>query len=193
MKKIIENLKKYIEKFKNSVYHKGGFIEKEVIKMNELDNKILDVANYFLRIVDRDAGSSITPLKLQKILYYAQGFYLAKYNKHLFRNDFQAWVHGPANKKVYDKYRSYGSDAIDFPKEDINLKEDVKRHLDLIWGMFGIYDAKYLEFLTHQETPWINARKGYENSAICHEIITKESMKNYFLERINEYEECLQA
>ena len=51
---------------------------------------IFDVANFFLKIVDRDSGTTITPLKLQKILYYAQGYHLAYYDKELFSEDFQA-------------------------------------------------------------------------------------------------------
>jgi len=35
-----------------------------------------DVANYFLKILERDSGSSITHLKLQKLVYYAQAWHL---------------------------------------------------------------------------------------------------------------------
>ena len=58
-----------------------------------------------MKIVDRESGSTITPLKLQKILYYAQGYYLAMYDEALFPEDFQAWAHGPANEQIYEKYK----------------------------------------------------------------------------------------
>ena len=45
---------------------------KSKFKRNKKNCKIEEIADCFLRIVDRDSGSTITPLKLQKILYYAQ-------------------------------------------------------------------------------------------------------------------------
>ena len=152
--------------------------------MNELD--IYDVANFFLKIVDRDSGSTITPLKLQKILYYAQGYYLANYDKPLFEDDFQAWAHGPANEGIYDKYKSCKYNTIPMPKEDLPLMDDeLNDFLNDIWQTFGIYDGKYLEEQTHKESPWIEARKGYAPGEKCHEIITKESMKRFFKTVIN--------
>lgn len=152
--------------------------------MNELN--IFDVANFFLKIVDRDSGSTITPLKLQKILYYAQGYYLANYDKPLFKEDFQAWAHGPANEGIYDKYKSCKYNTIPMPKEDLPLMDDeLNDFLNDIWQTFGIYDGKYLEEQTHKESPWIEARKGYAPGEKCHEIITKESMKRFFKTVIN--------
>lgn len=143
---------------------------------------IFSIANFFLSIVDRESGSSITPLKLQKILYYAQGYYLAKENRPLFKEDFEAWAHGPANPGIYDKYKDYVSGAIDAPEDkDIPVLEDkLVDFLYSIWNTFGIYDGKYLESLTHQETPWIEARRGYQPGEKCSVIIKKESMKKFF-------------
>ena len=159
---------------------------KGVISMDKTN--IMNVAVFFLNIVDRDAGSTITPLKLQKILYYSQGYYLAMNNKELFKEEFQAWAHGPANPKIYDSYKKYGCNAIDKPavKDVPNFGTNIQEFLYDIWNTFGIYDGKYLEELTHQEEPWINARKGYEPGEICNNIITKESMKKFFKEKLNE-------
>lgn len=54
------------------------------------DYKIDDIADFFLKIVDRESESTITPLKLQKILYYAQGYYLAINDNELFSEEFEA-------------------------------------------------------------------------------------------------------
>jgi len=149
---------------------------------------IFDVANFFLKIVDRDSGSTITPLKLQKILYYAQGYHLAINGEALFQEDFEAWAHGPANPAIYDKYKEYGYNAIDVPKEDIESKGFNDKLVDFlydIWNTFGIYDGKYLEELTHTEEPWLKAREGYKPGESCNNIITKESMRIFFSEKIN--------
>ncbi len=142
---------------------------------------IFDVANFFLKIVDRDSGSTITPLKLQKILYYAQGYYLAYFDKELFPEDFQAWAHGPANEEIYDKYKKYDFNMIPYPTEKTTDVEDaIGEFLNDIWHTFGIYDGKYLEEQTHKEKPWIEARKGYAPGEKCQNIISKESMKEFF-------------
>lgn len=153
--------------------------------MNSLT--IFDIANFFLKIVDRDSGSTITPLKLQKILYYAQGYHLAYYDKELFPEDFQAWAHGPANEEIYEKYKEFGFNSIPYPEEEIPDIDDEKNDfLNDIWQTFGIYDGKYLEEQTHREKPWIDARKGYAPGAKCQEIISKQSMKDFFKALINE-------
>ena len=61
-----------------------------------------DIANWFLnenrKQLNFEDSEYITNLKLQKLLYYAQGCYLAKYDKVLFKDDFVAWEHRTSNK-----------------------------------------------------------------------------------------------
>ena len=147
---------------------------------------IFDIANFFLQIVDRDAGSTITPLKLQKILYYAQGFHLAMFDKELFSEDFEAWAHGPANVGIYLEYKEYGFQAIDKPKGKVPVLD--KKLIDFlydVWNTYGIYDGKYLEYLTHLEKPWIDARGNCKEGKHCNNIISKESMRLFFKTRID--------
>ena len=54
-----------------------------------------DAADYFLSKIDEDAGDVITNLKLQKLVYYAQGFSLALCGRPLFAERIEAWQHGP--------------------------------------------------------------------------------------------------
>lgn len=152
-----------------------------------------DIADYFLCIVDRESENLITPLKLQKILYYAQGYHLAIYDRELFPEDFQAWAHGPVNEKIYNKYKDWGYQCI--PKPNNTLKEFDEELIDFlndIWATFGIYDGKYLEEQTHKEEPWILARKGYGPGMKCTVTISKDSMKQYFRKVLNENQQQLQ-
>lgn len=55
----------------------------------------------------------ITPLALQKALYYIQGFYFAFYKIFLFPEDCQAWVYVPVYKNIYFSYRDYQFDPIE--------------------------------------------------------------------------------
>ena len=60
-----------------------------------------DVANYFLSLCDEDAGDLISNLKLQKLVYYAQGFHLAISGEPLFDEKIMAWEHGPVIPQLY--------------------------------------------------------------------------------------------
>ena len=51
-----------------------------------------DVANWFTCNIDREVGDSITHLKLQKLIYYAQAWSLALKGKTLFEEEIQAWA-----------------------------------------------------------------------------------------------------
>lgn len=55
----------------------------------------LDIAAWFLNEVDRKAGDSITNLKLQKLVYYAQAWAVTLLGRKLFEEKVEAWAHGP--------------------------------------------------------------------------------------------------
>ena len=63
--------------------------------------------------------------KLQKLLYYTQGFHLAIYGVPLFEEKLIAWEHGPVVKEVYDKFKEFGSNAISVPDTKITLNKKV--------------------------------------------------------------------
>lgn len=143
---------------------------------------IVDVADYFLCKVDIDAGSGITPLKLQKLCYYAQAWHVTLEGSPLFDEEFQAWMHGPANLALYRKYKDYGYQNIE-PPEGMDFScfspEQVEL-LDEVWDTYGMYDAKFLEDLTHQEDPWKDARRGCLPGDRCSTVITTEAMRRFY-------------
>ena len=83
-------------------------VEKLIRKHLNEKSRINMVIEYLL-----DQCEDVTPLALQKSLYYVQGFYYAFYNKFLFAEDCQAWAHGPAYLDVYYRYRDYKFDPIE--------------------------------------------------------------------------------
>ena len=139
-----------------------------------------DVADYFLTKASFN-DDDITNLKLQKLLYYAQGFHLALFDKELFNEKIEAWIHGPVCPDVYHEFKDYGANIIsdyqiskDFDK--IFSKEQLE-FLDEIYEVFGQYSAWKLRNMTHEEPPWINHEKNSEE-------IPKEEMALYFKTRI---------
>ncbi len=79
-----------------------------------------EIAKYFVSLVDEEAGDSISNLKVQKLLYYAQGGYLAFHDEPLFPEAIKAWAHGPVVPQVYHEYKQYGAGPI--PVEPVDLR-----------------------------------------------------------------------
>lgn len=143
---------------------------------------IFDVANYFLRRAELDSssGSVMTPLRSQKLVYYAQAWSLAILGEKLFDEEFQAWVHGPANPELWQAYKD--QECIDTSEAHVSNKfaREQLELLDEVWRVYGRFDAKYLEELTHNERPWQEARRGYAPGDRCSEIISTATMQEYY-------------
>lgn len=124
----------------------------------------------------------ITPLSLQKALYYVQGFSFAFYRTFLFTEDCEAWVHGPVYRDIYRRYSNYCFDPIDSIDEfDVSLLSgEEKLLLDSIVKHVCCYSGKTLESFTHTETPWVSARAGLPADASSNRIIPKQAIGEYF-------------
>lgn len=142
----------------------------------------LDIAKWFINATDRESGDAITHLKLQKLLYYAQGWALVQLERPLFDEDFEAWAHGPVVPSVYQHFRDKGYQALEPQRITRKLPKDITSLLDSILESHGIYSAKQLEKMTHGEAPWRAARGDLAPEARCTNIITKEEMARYFKE-----------
>jgi Uncharacterized phage-associated protein len=134
---------------------------------------VFDVADYFLAKTDLELGDIMTNLKIQKLVYYAQGFSMAILGKPLFDESIEAWEHGPVCPVLYHKYKGNKAMPID-PGKD--LKEASKpftsrqcKLLDDVYKTYGCYAAWTLREITHQDTAWHNA---YPNG-----VITLEAMQ----------------
>ena len=137
-----------------------------------------DVAKYFLSLNNEAEGDLISNLKLQKLVYYAQGFHLALHDKPLFEEDIYAWTHGPVVPELYHEYKEYGSGHVPCPEEfDFSILEDAREFLDEIYDTFGQFSAWKLRNMTHEEPPWREASDRRE-------VITHESLKEYFKTQI---------
>ncbi len=146
--------------------------------------KVETIAKYFIWKASQE-NKKISNKKLQKLLYYAQAWYLAIENKPLFKDDIEAWIHGPTIRIIYNEFKKFGFRPIEIKineKEIENIKNDDL--LDEVWKLYGKYDADYLEALTHNEEPWQKAREGLEFDQSSDNIISKDSMKEYYKDRL---------
>ena len=144
------------------------------------------VAKYFISRVDEDAGDSISNLKLQKLLYYAQGFQLALTDTPLFPEQIRKWAHGPVVPQVYHEYKQFGSGPIPIEAVDLNAYSAEERELlDEVQSVYGQFTASKLRNMTHQEPPW---REAEDNG-----VISTETMRTFFKTLLVEDEESVET
>jgi len=118
----------------------------------------LTVAKYFISRQDRSAGDLLSHLKLQKLMYYAQGYWVGHFGveQPLFNESIQAWKHGPVVKSVYHEYSKYSNKPIPHIDRPLALTETTGKYLDEIYRTKGKYSAWALREQTHREAPWLD-------------------------------------
>ena len=136
----------------------------------------------------------ITPLALQKILYYIQGIFMVNYDRPLFSEECQAWVHGPVYEEVYDMFKGFKYNPIEdkrfviFRDRFQMLTDEEKKVIDMVLNSFGMYSGKTLEGIAHKEAPWAEA---FDDNNVCgytNEPITKEAIRDYFKSISNKFD-----
>lgn len=138
------------------------------------------LANWFVNRADRDAGEAITHLKVQKLVYYAEAWFLANFDRSLTDEFFEAWAHGPVARRVYNKYRDKGWDALPPERARSLPDDDLTELLDVVYQQYGQFTAKRLEALTHKEKPWREARGDLPPEAKCTNLIDRLTMRNFY-------------
>ena len=115
-----------------------------------------DAAKYFLAQADDESGDLISNLKLQKLVYYAQGLHLALYDKPLFPEAVEAWTHGPVVPELYHAYKHHEAGSIPRPGDlDFSTFDAPTRELlDEVYSVYGQFSAWKLREMTHEEAPW---------------------------------------
>ena len=138
-----------------------------------------EIANWFILKNRIEAGDCrenyLTPMALQKLLYFAQGYYLGCYNRPLFRDSIEAWKHGPVVRSVYNAYSQFGGCGIDIVPDcnESDFSPHELRALNAVYDRFAQYSGIKLSQITHEPgSPWdTTARNG---------VIVLEKMRDYF-------------
>ncbi|EMB62836.1 type II toxin-antitoxin system antitoxin SocA domain-containing protein [Streptococcus mutans] len=165
-------------------YEKSLKATENLLKNGEADNKVL-TANYLL-----SKNDEITPLALQKLLYYVQGFSYAFTGKFMFQSDCESWVHGPVYRDIYFKYQKFGWEPIVFEKdydyETFFTSQEIQL-LDSIVKNLSVYSGKVLEKFTHEESPWLSARGELKEDEPSANIIAKDRIADFFCKIKDKY------
>lgn len=165
----------------------------------EENANILDVARLVV-LAASQKGIGVTPLKLQKLLYYLQAWNLVFFNTPVFQEEPEAWVNGPEYRKVYDHYKAY--QMFEFIKitseEKAQLDERVAQMMrtigfvheqqelfEEVLSKYGKMSSADLGLRTHNEDPWKNARNGLGIFDYSNNVITHASMAQYYCSLLN--------
>lgn len=181
-------MKKNEDKMGEAAYKKAMKAAEKIVEIFGVSDKMLLTISYIF-----EQMKEVTPLALQKILYFIQGIYMAMFQNPLYEEDCMAWVHGPVYEDVYDLFKDFKYNPIEDERFAIfrdrfeELSQQEKMVIDLVINTFGKYSGKVLEDITHEETPWKNARVGYDTSESCREIISKNAIRDYFLDVADRY------
>jgi len=152
---------------------------------------VFDVANYILEISREESEEGefelISHMKLQKLVYFSQGFSLALSEKPLFSEPIEAWEHGPVCPKLYHILKVYGATPITaiIDPEKISLNDNEKLLVKMVYDNYGQFSASRLRKITHKSGPWIDT--------MINSTIPQESMSKYFLSLVNVDSEKMSA
>lgn len=138
--------------------------------------KALDVAKYIVQEALR-RKAPVSNLKLQKLLYFVQGTYLAMYKEVAFEDKIIAWQYGPVVKDVYYEYSMFGANDIIPIKNDeiVELPSKLKDVINLVLDKLLTASAIALVNETHKKnSPW--------DQVYLNETISTDSIAKYFLD-----------
>lgn len=134
-----------------------------------------------------EESNFLTQMKLQKVVYFAHGYHLAKFGTPLIKEQFQAWQYGPVAPTIYQKYKLYGSDFIksvdllnrvsDFQKYYLQLDANAIEAIDYTWETTKDLSASDLSNWTHlPDSPWDQAYIEGVNGI----LIDNKAIEDYF-------------
>ena len=149
------------------------------------------LAKYLMHLMQEIQGEDydVTSMKLQKLLYYCQGYSLALTGKPIFADFIEAWTHGPVVDDVYQEYKKYRDNII--PVAEINEFNEIDETTKSIAKM--VVDEKKwlsgyaLSDATHKETPWLETFDRDE--CYYHNVIPDEKLKKFFSDEFLKWEE----
>ena len=143
-----------------------------------------DLAEYLLWRTSQERPEDpdyLTPMKLQKLLYYVQGWALAQTGCPLFADPIEAWREGPVVQVVYARYKKFGKGPItDIPDTAPEVDAATRDLIEHVWDRYKHYSAFGLSAMTHEERPWLHARRGKPEEAPGRDTIPLDEIRREF-------------
>lgn len=161
-----------------------------------VDVNIDKIADLWILLCNEN-GTSISPLKLQKLLYYTQAWHWVYFDgADIFKESPQAWVNGPVYPNIYNRFKDVGMYDCLSPSnanitqsltdciKQIGLDADQQEFIKALYNHYGLMSHDRLVFLTHSEKPWSESREGLAPFEPSQKFISKETTIKYYSDRL---------
>ncbi len=168
----------------NGIYNAGKYFSNSEILVEQKGNaknspiSVFDVAVYILKKLDKPCST----MKLHKLLYYCQAWSMVWDERPLFTQKIEAWANGPVIRTLFNFHK--GMYDISISKlligDERNLSIDQKETVDAVLNFYGDKTAQWLINQTHFEKPWREARVGMEPDDRGDNVISLDSMYEYY-------------
>jgi len=164
------------------------------------------IANYFLDLAEKE-GQPLTPMKLQKLVYFAHGWHLAIVEEPLLDEQVEVWKWGPVVKSLYHAFKEFGNQPISEPARRYSVKREPKLRLVVtipsideeapnaedaewtkellkrVWDVYKGFTAVQLSKMTHASgSPWDQVYQQYTGNPPKGTDIPAELIRKYFIE-----------
>lgn len=127
----------------------------------------------------------LNPLRVQKLLYFAEAWSLEILDRSLFQEPIQAWKFGPVVPSVYHEYKPLERSTIPF--EAVEMYADLDPKLAAVvrasWDYYRDFAVHALVDMTHREMPWLRARDSLPRDAKCDRPILREWIRETYHRR----------
>ena len=133
------------------------------------------VAQYLVNRFGNVPGG-ITPLKVQKLLYYVKAWDETGGPGGIVSGPFEKWQHGPVNPAVYHHFKAYGSAPLQpVSLGGVAMGAEAGAFAEFVGASYARFPAVTLSVMTHREDPWRLADDGA--------VISAEAMRAFYAEQ----------
>ncbi len=157
----------------------------------------VEVARYLLWRVAQEQPEEpafLTPMQLQKLLYYVQGWHMVETGSPAFGDEIRAWRDGPVVGAVYHEFREWRKNPItEHPEEPPALTEETRGLVESVWIRYRDYSGFKLSDMTHDEMPWRKARGALPRNVKSDTLMPLSDIEQEFREQSERAEARLRA
>lgn len=144
--------------------------------------KASDVADFFISLGNAENEDPMTNMRINKLMYFAQGFHLQRFGTPLFKDEIKAWKYGPVVESIYRKYHPTGRNIITECSPNFNISgfsaDDIQLLLDVYNKYRSLSTSRLVEKSHEANTPWARTYVDGENRTIGLPLI-KEYFNNH--------------
>lgn len=135
-----------------------------------------------------DKSGSMSAMKLQKLVYYSQGWHLVFEGEPMFPSVIEAWANGSVVPALYSAHRGlFTVKSEHFTEASVDRLGELEiQTIDAVLEAYGELTAHQLSNLTHSERPWIEARAGVQEGRRSNVTISQATMQEFYEQSLRE-------